>query len=859
MALSSSSNDVTCPASLSGSGEPTGTFAGSCPGLFLALAFGLGIALAPWLRTPLAGSSLAAAAAALLWARCGRDHRLSRRILWAAVFAGLGGVRGAHEGPPDTLLDDGVRRPGRLRGAIVSVPLAVATPDSASSGESHRLLFHLRSDSPGRLRVIVDGVRFDDQVGRLRCGLLVELSGKLYGARSPRNPGERRRAEPLFVVKNPQAIKVLGKANLGLFEGALLRTREAVHRLASTYYDGESRGLLLALLLGDRRLLSPQLRRSLTATGTVHFLAISGLHVGILMLLVTRVPLPRGTRTCGRLLFLAGFSVLTGGNPPVVRAALMLGLHIVTTRLGRRPQPVNTLGWTALILLAGRPTWLWDLGFQLSFVAVAAIVVWGPLLLPRPVAAELAPYLPYRPHPTGARRFRWALLAWARALLAMSIATSTATAPLVLYYLQRFHPLGPLWTLAVYPLVVVILTAGVVSIVAGLLQPWLGTVLSVPAAMAAEVLSAMLRFSASVPGSCVYLPPPSTWQIVSVYALLASFPWSRPSRALRKPGTSLDRGFPRPSDPTHHKRGTGHGVLRAVRRMVVQRPGAVTVGVGLALVLCGLLVPAHRDKTPLLRVFDVGTASAALLTVPGSGSYLVDACGRSPYPGDHLVRTLLASGHRRLEGVFLTHPHEDHVAGLTSVLDTLQVAQVWISPHFRRFPLGRQVADEVERRGIPLAVLRRGDQLELTNDPPVRLKVLHPTEEESLPLVRRANDTSLCLLLEIGAARLLTLGDLEEQGVVRLLSAEDDLRAGILVLPHHGQWNRRYPELLGRVTPHTVVISGNGFGGAREVANALERQDYKVYATWRRGAVVSLLEGGKWTTRYWVDSDRRCP
>ena len=81
------------------------------------------------------------------------------------------------------------------------------------------------------------------------------------------------------------------------------------------------------------------------------------------------------------------------------------------------------------------------------------------------------------------------------------------------------------------------------------------------------------------------------------------------------------------------------------------------------------------------------------------------------------------------------------------------------------------------------------------------------------------------------------------------MSGDDDLSAGILLLPHHGRANRLLPELLRRVEPHTVIISGSGAPASRRTARELERRGYAVYSTWRGGAVLSTWRDGRWSTR----------
>jgi competence protein ComEC len=89
----------------------------------------------------------------------------------------------------------------------------------------------------------------------------------------------------------------------------------------------------------------------------------------------------------------------------------------------------------------------------------------------------------------------------------------------------------------------------------------------------------------------------------------------------------------------------------------------------------------------------------------------------------------------------------------------------------------------------------------------------------------------------LGESSILFPGDVEEAGTARLLSAGDDLRSDILVLPHHARTCARLPQLLERVRPRLVLASGDGSGGGRETGEALRARGLRVSATWEEGAV----------------------
>ena len=109
---------------------------------------------------------------------------------------------------------------------------------------------------------------------------------------------------------------------------------------------------------------------------------------------------------------------------------------------------------------------------------------------------------------------------------------------------------------------------------------------------------------------------------------------------------------------------------------------------------------------------------------------------------------------------------------------------------------------------------------------------------------------SLSFFIEIGQKRILCLGDLEEDGLARLFETGEDLNSEVLILPHHGRSNCLYDTLLEKVSPTTVVVSGDGQGQAEETLLRIELSGIKAYATWRGGSIQNEWNTGGIKTSY---------
>jgi competence protein ComEC len=199
-----------------------------------------------------------------------------------------------------------------------------------------------------------------------------------------------------------------------------------------------------AMTTGDRRGITPALRQSYSRTGASHILAVSGLHVGIVFLIINALlyllPLVRRGHIAKNIVAMVAiwaYAVMVGLGPSVVRAAVMFTGAQLALASSQARSGVNIMAGTAFVMLAVKPLWLFDISFQLSFIAVAGIMAWFPAL------------------------YRWVgsrwrgLTAWWGVLL-VSVVASVATMPLVSHTFGIFSPVG----IIINPIIV--LTANVI-------------------------------------------------------------------------------------------------------------------------------------------------------------------------------------------------------------------------------------------------------------------------------------------------------------------------------------------------------------------------------------------------------------
>ena len=279
------------------------------------------------------------------------------------------------------------------------------------------------------------------------------------------------------------------------------------HRLLERYRqmgaDDEQYAVLAAMTLGDKSAMTRELRDVYAVSGASHVLALSGLHLGIIYMLLSLLIVGRRLRYVILpvvVLAIWAFVLLTGLPVSVVRAAVMISLYALLSLIHRGHFSLNALSLAALLILTVSPDSLWDVGFQLSFAAMVAILTVQPLLA-RPVSET---YLFDRP-----------VLRWLWGIVTVSVAAQIGTAPLIAYYFGRL----PLYFLLTNLLVIPAATVIIWLVPVALLLPVAGVLLL----KCVSWLNAALTLIAQrLPGASIDGLRPSVLQTLLVYVVIVS-------------------------------------------------------------------------------------------------------------------------------------------------------------------------------------------------------------------------------------------------------------------------------------------------------------------------------------------------
>jgi competence protein ComEC len=564
---------------------------------------------------------------------------------------------------------------------------------------------------------------------------------------------------------------------------------------------GEAGPWLEAMLLGERSRLPAADVQVWRSTGLAHLLAVSGLHVGVLALalwhLLALVPTGRGGRELllGSLLLL--YAPLAGGQVSVRRAVTMALFLLAGRRLERPQAGLGLLALAAVWILWRHPAELAQPGFQMSFGAVAALMLGMPGKGGEAAREQARPGGREQARPGGRGR-RAVHAVRGRVLQALRL-TTLAQAGSALAQLGTFAALplgGVLLNLAAVPLASLFTVAGFLH----LLLPLPGEPLGALCAGLARALCHLAR--AAPTATLAWSPHPGQLALLGLATGLLLLPWGRWRR-----------------------------------RLLLAIP---------LLILAADLLPRLSRPRAACSLFDVGQGDALLLTSPSGRTVLVDAGWEDPRGTGGRGAQLAQAVHRLHDGAIdwlvLTHPDQDHLGGAAGLLRTTEVGAVLWNGEWKVNPPQDRLRRLLDSLGTPLVEARPGQLLQA--EPGWRVRVLGPPPAGG---GREGNERSIVLRVEAPAGTLLLTGDAGHDEEAWLAAWDAWLEADWLKLGHHGSRGSTSPAFLAAVGAREAWIScgrGNRYGHPhRDVLQRLEQNHIRIHRSDREGWRWLPLDG----------------
>lgn len=598
-------------------------------------------------------------------------------------------------------------------------------------------------------------------------------------------------------------IQVLDTEELWLLQ-TLQEFREAFREGLCCVLGKEDGGLMAAMLLGEKSGLDQEVKELYQAGGISHILAISGLHISLIGMSLYRLlrkwmggfTLPSVVSAACLILY----GILTGMPVSAKRAILMFLVYLGAQILGRTYDLLSALALAGVLILLEEPRYLFQAGFQLSFLSVMGIGVIYPAM-------------------RGFHREKHKL---ADALW-LSLSIQLANLPCTLYWYGQIAVFSPILNLAVLPLAGTAMASAGVGTMIGFLWPAGGTMAAAACHYILRLYEFMCRWTEAVGRGHGVWGAPKGWRILAYYLILTA-------------GTVCGR---RMAGIRNEK----DGGPRKKKRMLYT---GVWTAIGIACI-CLMAVKIPNDLE--LTFLDVEQGDCIFWQSEEGTTYLCDG-GSSTVSGvgEYRIEPFLKwKGVGILDYLIITHMDADHINGAQELLAShpggIRVGCLVLPDIVTEDEAWEGLRTAAQACGTTVRYLGKGDILW---DGRLQVRCLYP-EKDSKVGEKEKNEYSLVLQLSYEKFRALLTGDLEGRGENAILEEGELEDIDLLKVAHHGSAGSTGERFLRKIRPQVAVLSygeGNLYGHPhKELIERLKNAGCRLYETAKQGAVTVRSNG----------------
>ncbi|MBC7263784.1 MAG: DNA internalization-related competence protein ComEC/Rec2 [Chloroflexi bacterium] len=611
-------------------------------------------------------------------------------------------------------------------------------------------------------------------------------------------------------------VSVIGHDKGNPLVAAIYRLRDRARETIALMLPEPEASLLSGILLGLDKGIPKSVADAFRATGTSHIIAISGFNLTIIagfLALATRNTIGQRYVPHISVMGIALYTFLVGADPPVLRAAIMAILVAIAAYTGRWTEALTSLAVAAFLMTLWNPYNLWDVGFQLSFAATIGILIFH-----SPLQSAMLRVLD-----------RFPIKGWLKALgrffdeaIVVTFAAQITTWPIIVHNFHNFSVVSPLTNALILPVQSILMIWGGAATPLGMIFLPAGQILAWVAWLFLTYTTHIVGWFARVPGAAiegVEIPPAF---LAGYYAFLiiialhdkVNLPTLR---------VFLTRNF---------------------------RLRMLFTGLAVILILTWLAVFSLPDGKLHVVFLDVGQGDAIFVQTPTGRQMMIDG---GPAPSVVLagLGKRIPFWDRDIDLLVLTHPDEDHLAGLVSILERYKVGAVLDTPLPHQSPSSARWQELLAKEQTQVVMAERGMTIDLGDG--VTAEVLNPQRPIITGTSSDENNNSVVLRLTYGQTTFLFSADVEQEAERRLLTDADALSALILKVSHHGAATATSEAFLQAVHPEVAVISvgaENTFGHpSPETLQRLREQVSEILRTDERGTVEIISDGKQYRVR----------
>ena len=677
-------------------------------------------------------------------------------------------------------------------------------------------------------------------------------------------------------------VQITGKNKINFITTKMNELKNRMIQKIQNLLPIENAGICIGLLLGDQRFITEEIKENFRLSNLSHMLAISGSHIAYLLPAVLTFfsifPLHQRFKKCIGIVFLIFFMLLVGFAPSIVRACLMSIYMLLAQIFYKKSDVYQSLGISTIIILAGNPYALLDIGFQLSYGGTIGIVLFSQKLFlkrqkrdktieqkdkqqknltvkeakqrakqQKNVEQKNEKQEKLKNTQNGNTKNKEQKLVLKelihktknniKEMAIVSIAANLIIFPIMIYHFNTLSATFLISNILASPISAICLIVGLIFIVLIFVCYPLAAMLSYFLNPLLTIFVTIADFSSKLPFSPILLPTPKIWQIILYYIILFLI-FSKWNRKLKDINIT--------SKITQYREKLYYLVTKNKKQI---------------LLFCILLLlsPYIFINLPTnyltISMIDVGQGDSILIQTPKRKTILIDGGGSELGSFDVGEKTLLPylldKNITKIDYMFFTHFDSDHCEGLFTILEKIPVENVIISKQGKLSRNFEKFLSIIQKNKTNIILVQAGDKIQI--DKEVNITILFP--QADLISENILNNNSIVAKLEwknkleeVISSILLT-GDIEQIAEERLIEKYKNtniLKADILKVAHHGSKSSSIKPFLELVNPTIALIGvgeNNNFGHPNEgVLQRLESLNTIIFRTDKNGEINLKIE-----------------
>lgn len=555
-------------------------------------------------------------------------------------------------------------------------------------------------------------------------------------------------------------------------------------------FSKEHAGILSGMIIGETSNISDDTKDNFQKAGVTHLLAVSGSNVALVITFSGYI----FSKIFGKrysdyisIVFVVFFVMLAGASPSVVRAGIMAILGLLANILVSKSSSITNVFSSAFLILLMNPLSILNVGFILSFVGTIGIITLSSF-----ITDFFKKYIKNK---------------MILETVSITMAAQVALIPIMLYYFNSLSLISIFSNLLIIPITSLITILGIIIFIISIIFMPLAKLVNILIVPMINYILVITRVCSKFDFLNLLLPTPKIWMIVTFYALLCIKVYKfnhRNDNYLERVSFEREASF-------------------------VDRTEKYTCTI-IMICICLLAISKFMPKSYVeLTAIDVGQGDAFLIITENQKIILVDGGGSETSDYDVganiLVPYLLDRGIMRLDYVFVSHAHADHIDGIYSVLKSLNVGKIYIGPQLENDEMIEELFSLANKKRVKIEQIKAKDMLIIDD---IKIEILYPGREN---IDTNVNNLSIIMKFNCNGRKILFTGDAEEKVEERLVS---DLEADILKVGHHGSKTSSSDEFIEKVSPKISLISvanNNTYGHPnKEVLERLQKIS-KVFMT----------------------------